>query len=213
MHDCRFIPIFAGTKNLGMLNVHEKILVSQIKAGDEKVYKYIYDHHYPVLCKVAFRYVQDVFVAENIVQEVIINLWNKRESIDIKVSLRSYLLVAVRNNCLTHLSSSTSQREVSFSNLSDMDMNTMEYILMDPSSKIDEVELYQMVEKVVGGLSEECRRVFVLSRVEHKSYEEIAHQLGISVNTVKYHMKNALATMRHELSAFMLFFIWAYLDI
>ncbi|WP_288507830.1 sigma-70 family RNA polymerase sigma factor [uncultured Bacteroides sp.] len=65
-------------------------------------------------------------------------------------------------------------------------------------------ELEEQIQQIINGLSEECRKVFILSRYEGKSHQEIAAELGISVNTVKYHIKNALNALREDLTDYIL---------
>ena len=65
-------------------------------------------------------------------------------------------------------------------------------------------ELENEIYKAIDKLPDECRRVFAKSRFEGKSYEEISQELGISVNTVKYHIKNALSFLQTELSKYLI---------
>ena len=75
----------------------ETLIVEQLKTGNEDAYQYIYDRHYALLCHVANGYVKDHFLAETIVGDTIFHLWEIRETLEISVSIRSYLLRAVRN--------------------------------------------------------------------------------------------------------------------
>ena len=79
------------------------LIVEQLKTGNEDAYQYIYDRHYALLCHVASGYVRDQFLAETIVGDTIFHLWEIRETLEISVSIRSYLLRAVRNRCINYL--------------------------------------------------------------------------------------------------------------
>ena len=81
----------------------ETLIVEQLKAGNENAYRYLYDHHYALLCHVANGYLKDQFLSETIVGDTIFHLWEIRETLDISVSIRSYLLRAVRNRCINYL--------------------------------------------------------------------------------------------------------------
>ena len=83
----------------------ETLIVEQLKTGNEDAYQYIYDRHYALLCHVANGYVKDQFLAETIVGDTIFHLWEIRETLEISVSIRSYLLRAVRNRLLSHRAS------------------------------------------------------------------------------------------------------------
>ncbi len=72
-----------------------------------------------------------------------------------------------------------------------------------PLGRLLEQELEGEIMNAIGRLPEECRKVFLLSRFEEKKYEEIATVLGISVNTVKYHIKRALNLLREDLGKYL----------
>lgn len=191
----------------------EGFIIKQLKEGDEIAYKYLYDHHYVVLCHIANQYVKDYFVAETMVGDVFFHLWEIRETLQISVSLRSYLIRAVRNQCINYLLSSKERTEISFSNLLSDGDSDMNYILTEehPLGSLLEQELENEVKKAIQNLPEECRRVFLKSRFEGKKYEEIAQELQISVNTVKYHMKNALSSLHKDLSNYLFAFFYLLL--
>ena len=185
----------------------ETFIIQQLKEGQDRAYRYVYDRHYQILCHVAAQYVHDDFLAETIVGDVIFHLWEVRETIEIKTGLRSYLMTSVRNRCLDYLKSQYNRHEVKMSatpGISD-DFPVLNYIKGDdyPLGHLLEQELEGEIMKAVDSLPEECGRVFRLSRFEEKKYEEIAHELGISVNTVKYHVKHALALLHEALGKYL----------
>lgn len=184
----------------------EKLIVDQLKRGNEEAYKYIYDHHYVLLCHVANQYVRDAFLAETIVGDVIFHLWEIRDSLNITTSVRSYLIRAVRNRCLDYINSEHEKKEVSFSGFVPQDMPEERYLQSDnyPLGTLLERELENEIRIAIRKLPAECRRVFEKSRFEEKKYEEIAAELNISINTVKYHIKNALALLQKELSKYLI---------
>lgn len=184
----------------------ERLIVDQLKRGNEEAYKYIYDHHYVLLCHVANQYVRDTFLAETIVGDVIFHLWEIRNSLNITTSIRSYLIRAVRNRCLDYINSEHEKKEVSFSGLVPQDMPEERYLQSDnyPLGTLLERELENEIRTAIRKLPPECRRVFEKSRFEEKKYEEIAAELNISINTVKYHIKNALSLLQKELSKYLI---------
>ena len=184
----------------------ETLIVEQLKTGNEDAYQYIYDRHYALLCHVANGYVKDHFLAETIVGDTIFHLWEIRETLEISVSIRSYLLRAVRNRCINYLNSEWEKREISFSSLMPDEITDDKMTISDshPLGTLLERELEEEIYKAIDKLPDECRRVFDKSRFEGKSYEEISQELGISVNTVKYHIKNALASLQMNLSKYLI---------
>ena len=184
----------------------ETLIVEQLKTGNEDAYQYIYDRHYALLCHVANGYVKDHFLAETIVGDTIFHLWEIRETLEISVSIRSYLLRAVRNRCINYLNSEWEKREISFSSLMPDEITDDKMTISDshPLGTLLERELEEEIYKAIDKLPDECRRIFDKSRFEGKSYEEISQELGISVNTVKYHIKNALASLQTNLSKYLI---------
>ena len=184
----------------------ETLIVEQLKIGNENAYRYIYDHHYALLCYVANGYLKDQFLSETIVGDTIFHLWEIRETLDISVSIRSYLLRAVHNRCINYLNAEREKREIAFSALMPDEITDDKIILSDshPLGILLERELENEIYKAIDKLPDECRRVFAKSRFEGKSYEEISGELGISINTVKYHIKNALASLHAHLSKYLI---------
>ena len=183
----------------------EALLVQQLKNGVDAAYKYLYDQHYQILCHVAAQYVKDDFLAETIVGDVIFHLWEVRETIEINTSVRSYLMTCVRNRCIDYLKSQYHKREVAHSDTGLRDFPVLQYVKDDdyPLGKLLEKELEDEIMNAINRLPEECRRVFNMRRFENRKYEEIAQELKISVNTVKYHIKHALALLHEDLGKYL----------
>lgn len=189
------------------MKITERIIIEQLKKGNEEAYKYLYRYHYALLCHIAREYVGDDFLAETLVGDVIFHLWEVHDTLDIQVSLRSYLVRAVRNHCMDYLSSKKERTEVAFSSF--LEEEEMCYLLSDdcPLGSLLEHELEEKIHHAIRNLPEICRKVFIKSRFEGKKYEEIATELNISVNTVKYHIKSALLSLRSELEKYLIILI------
>ena len=142
--------------------------------------------------------------AENIVQDVFLLLWEKREVLDIQVSLISYLFSLVKNRCLDYLRhqavADEYKQELSFK------LSSLE-ILNNTFSSDDNIE--KVVSDAINKLPERCREIFLKSRLDGKKYKEIADELNISVNTVENQMAIALKKLRLELKDYLplLFFL------
>lgn len=185
----------------------DKILLDQLHKGDEKVFKYIYTHHYSLLCRFANQFLKDLALSEEIVDDVIFYLWEHHEEIEITYSIRSYLIRAVRNRCLNELQSSNKREELRLSSfLSADNLEFLDTIFVEdthPLGSLLEKELEQQLRMCIEELPTECRTVFKKSRFEYKTYEEIANELGISINTVKYHIKNALSCLQQHFKEYL----------
>lgn len=187
-------------------------LIHSLKSGNNQAYKYIYDHHYVLLCKIAYEFLKDDFLAESIVDDIIFHLWEKRDTLEITTSLRSYLVQAVRNRCINYLNLEREKREVRFSVIDQQNEWINSVFPSDdyPLARLLENELEQEIRNAINRLPEECKVVFKKSRFEEKRYEQIAEELGISVNTVKYHIKNAISRLSADLSQYLLLLICCF---
>ena len=186
------------------MDVAELLIIERLKNGEEKAYKYLYDHHYVLLCKFANELLHDPFLAETIVGDLIFHLWEIREHIEINTSIRSYLMRSVRNRCYNHLQKEQERREISLSKLEEDNLDRYTHDDGHPLGLLLEHELENEISRSIASLGDECRRVFKMSRFEHKKNDEIATELGISVNTVKYHIKNALACLHKDLGKYLI---------
>ncbi|MBR1705399.1 MAG: RNA polymerase sigma-70 factor [Bacteroidales bacterium] len=182
------------------MDKEELRIVELLREGDERAYRYLYEEHYAILCEIASRLLHDDFLAETVVGDVFFHIWEIRQDLEIRTSIRSYLARSVRNRCLNYL---TSPSVRSTTTLEEDPVDG----LRDPGFPLGRLlysELEGEIGKAVGRLPEETRRVFRMHRFEGKKYQEIATELGISVNTVKYHIKRALSSLRTDLGRYLL---------
>jgi RNA polymerase sigma-70 factor (ECF subfamily) len=138
--------------------------------------------------------VREAALAEEIAQEVMLELWRRRESLQLEQTFRAYLIRSTRNRALNHI---RHQRIVAREAASAaIDPRT------SPSAE-DEVlglELERAVRDAIDGLPKNCREVFQLSREQGLKYAEIATVLEISIKTVEKRMGRALAELRERLA-------------
>jgi len=180
-----------------MINEREKSLILQLAAGEESAYRYLFETYYNSLCRVALLYVGDSFVAENLAGELFASLWEQRSTLNIRSSLRSYLFTAIRHRSLNYLQQAYTTQTVPLSEESVVTLLASSD--SSPLGLLIEKELEEKIIACINQLPPECRAVFNLSRIEQLPHEAIAKKIGISVNTVRYHIKNALAFLRKEL--------------
>lgn len=150
------------------------------------------------MCFFAIQYVKDQDTAREIVQEAFVNLWEKRQSIDTDKSPKSYLSTTVRNRCINYLRDHKKfdRQMIEFEGLdSYTDHFDQDHLVTD--------ELKKKIEAATAALPEKCREVFLLNRMEHMKYQEIADKLGISIKTVEAQMSKALKQMREKLAEYL----------
>ncbi|GGM94813.1 DNA-directed RNA polymerase sigma-70 factor [Dyadobacter beijingensis] len=159
----------------------------------EKGYELLFRTYYIPLCSHAARFVYNKEVAEDLVTEIFLNFWKKGLHTGITTTFRAYLFTAVRNRCFTYLRwefQKIRQEELDDDFRSDM---------LAPDHMMEMDELYMQVEQVIHALPPQCRKVFILSRFEGKSYQEIAAKLEVSVKAVEGHISKALTVLRRSL--------------
>ena len=136
-------------------------------------------------------------------------LWEKRHEALPVSSLKAYLLKAVRNHSIDYLRTQKNEQFLDLESVTSRcfvrEEDIFERYVME--------ELEAMISEKIALLPEECQKVFYLSRYENKSYAEIAEELNISINTVKYHIKNALSTLRKELGPYLLLILSVYFSL
>lgn len=156
----------------------------------------LYENYYSQLCLTAVRYVKDPKVAEDLVQDLFVDIWKKRENLNISSSLKGYLQRSTVNRSLNWIRAQRVQIEDIDSIKATSDNEA------DAQDEIEKSEVEAHISKVIDTLPEKCRLVFVLSRFEMMSYKEIGLKLNISTKTVENQISKALKILRHELKNF-----------
>jgi len=180
------------------VDLSEKEVLEKIQSGNESAYEMIFRTFYQPLCRYAYSFLEDREEAEEVVQSAFITVWEKRKSIDIQTSLKSYLYRMVRNGCLNVIKhEKVKQQHVAH------EMAVTEVSYESVTQKVYASELESKITEALKALPEQCRLVFQLSRFEELKYQEIADQLQISVKTVENHMGKALRIMREQLKEYL----------
>lgn len=168
---------------------------------DHKRFEQLFKAHFVTLCRFARQYVQDEDTAQDICQKVFIQLWQKREQIDPKQSIVSYLFTAVKNRCLNHIRDHKKYR----SKVLDLDLAQEEWSFQQ--DLFIEEELKASIAAALSELPEKCRKVFEMSRYQQMTYKEIAEELEISPKTVEAHMSKAIKSLRIHLKDYLLAYL------
>ncbi|HQH40197.1 MAG TPA: RNA polymerase sigma-70 factor [Bacteroidales bacterium] len=187
-----------------MLPEAEKYLVEAIRKGDYHSFEILFRTYYSVLCKYACSYVKVHELAEDIVSEIFVRLWEKPEGLNIEKSLKAYLFRCVRNSCLNFLLR-TKQRSAETDPETIKIINDLhcEMLQSDPLDSLLLDELHEKFREAIALLPPECARIFILSRENELSHKEIAQKLNISENTVKVQIYRALLKIREFLKDYL----------
>lgn len=175
-----------------MDNLSDPDLIKAIRDGNAEVFRRVFDSCYDGLCRYAFTMLKDFDQAEDLVQSIMVKLWERRESLEIKTSVRSYLFRAVYNQCLNQLEHNTIKKkyDVGVQRIPGLD---------EQQPDVFPQELEDRIKKAVDSLPQQCRLIFMMSRYEDMRYSEIAEKLDISVNTIQNQICKALKILKDEL--------------
>ncbi len=172
---------------------------ARIRRGDRRAFKALFHAHYEPLFRYAFRYVRSVEVAEDLVQDVFLDLWVRRASWHPRHSPKAYLFGAVRNQTLNHRRGlrARNQHAVRFEEAEDVlrDVPSAE----NPERALHGRELAGAAQRAIKELPSRRRHIFILSREHDLTYAEIAAVLSISIKTVETQMGRALRHLRQRL--------------
>lgn len=150
------------------------------------------------LCYFAQKYVKDLEVAREIVQESFIQLWEKRDYMDASRNIKSYLATSIRNKCLNYLR----DNKKFDANILQLE-NLLELTAEPEHDFLVEKELNNSIQIALDELPEKCKAIFVMNRYDNLKYKEIADKLGISVKTVEAQMSKALQHLRVKLAIYL----------
>lgn len=173
----------------------ETQLIEGLKKGDIQIFEYIFDMFYKSLCAYANKIVNDTDTAEELVQNVICNLWVKRKTIGLDKSIKSYLFQSVYNASLNYIR----RKEVEKKYIKEKYVQYLsEGLLLSSAYEISEYKEFQQkqLQRAIDSLPKKCREVLVLSRFSGLKNKEVAEELGVSINTVQKQLAIAMKKLR-----------------
>lgn len=173
--------------------------IKALQEGNQKVFGELFDTYYEALCRYAFSILKDSDETKDTVQKVFCKLWDQRLDLDIRTSLKSYLYRMTHNESLNYIHQQTNRGAINLEIVGAGSENTD-----DVNEHIMASDLQQAIDKALESLAPQCRKVFEMSRMEQRSYSEIANILQISVNTVENHISKALRIMRVALKDYLI---------
>lgn len=169
-------------------------LTALLKLSNKAAYNEIYDRYKWVLYLHALKRIRDREEAKDIVQDLFITLWDRREELDLKTHLSGYLYTAIRNRVIKLIA----HQKVESSYITSLkDVVNAAVCVTDHRARAN--SLAAIIEKEIEELPEKMREVFILSRKHHLSHKEISQQLGIEETTVKRQISNAIKILKVKL--------------
>ncbi|MBE8721935.1 RNA polymerase sigma-70 factor [Sphingobacterium pedocola] len=167
-------------------------ILLQIKQGDKAAFRLLYDVYAPLVFDLAHKLLKDTAVAEEIVQDCFVKLWGNREQIRIDQNIWPLIYVSAKRLCYNQLRHARVAKNY---------LKQVENIVVnDVQEKLDLRELEGQLEQSIAKLPKQQKTALQLSRMEGYSHQQIAHEMGISPNTVKNHITQGLKSLRKTLT-------------
>lgn len=177
--------------------MEQRELIKQLKEGREQAYEALFKTYYTELVMHANRYLYDFEAAKEVVQDLIVYIYEKRFNLDINSSLKAYLYRSVQNRCIN---------QINQSKIKDKYVN---YIKQKPRKEenpiemgIEASEVEAALFKAIGELPPKCRMIFKMNRFDGFSNGEIAERLELSKRTVETQITKALRILRDKLKKY-----------
>jgi RNA polymerase sigma-70 factor (ECF subfamily) len=182
----------------------EKILLQQLSENNEQALTQLYKAHWQNLFLSAYNVLKDKKACEDIVQEIFVQLWVRRQTLDIRQSLATYLTTAVRYQVYHHIRKAARRVTVPEEQVAHRQTSGCDERLLQK-------DLHGRVHEAVKELPEKCRLIYRLSREEQLTHKEIAHHLNISIKTVENQLTIALRRVRHCLEEYSIICVLLFL--
>jgi len=184
--------------------VTELETISRLKNGDRDVFEILFHDNYRNLVLYAKKFVIDTEISRDLVQDVFIYMWDKREKLNINRSLSSYLFRAVHNGCINHLKRESTKESYIRNFLLNINEGVYSTKASDDAHEVVvHKDLSERIELIVAELPEQCRNIFRMSRFKGLKNKEIADIYAISPRTVETQIYRALKVLKENLRPYM----------
>jgi len=171
---------------------NQKKLIKHLKKGNSLAYSYLVDLYYKELCNYATNLARDDFKSEDIVQSVIVRLWQQREKLNPNISIKNYLYKSVYNEFIDQY-----RKDLSISVLERKYIEGLDSFI-EVKEEDETKRLITLIEKEIEQLPNKCKETFLLSKKNGLTYREIAEYQNVSINTVEKQMVKAFSILRKK---------------
>jgi RNA polymerase sigma-70 factor (ECF subfamily) len=174
-------------------------ILNRLTRGDKSALQVLFNAYYTDLVRFGIKYIKSPEIAEELVQEVFINIWERHDSLNITSSIKSYLFTSVKYRAFNYLRLQMPKEKL---------LENVE--VLDTFANIEDYqvspELKKEVSKAIDSLPTKCRAILIMSKIDGKSHREIATELGVSEKTIENQitiafkkLRVALEPIRHNL--------------
>lgn len=176
---------------------NEAEALQRMTDGDMAAYRFLFDQHFPDLCNFLLIYLHSKELSEEIALEIFTYIWEKRQTLQIKATFKSFLYASAKNKAISLYRKE--QRNLFTS------IDSGQSISHEESSSphsMENTELREIINSAINKLPEKSRQIYLLAWEENLSHKEIAEQMGITPKTVENHVGIALRKLRESLNPY-----------
>lgn len=167
-------------------------IIKHIKRGDRKAFREVFDTYFDALAAFGYKFVSDITTVEDMVQEAFISFWEKRGDFDHIAAVKSFLYTSVRNKCLNYLKHKAVQKKHEPNLVYELESE------QHFTAHVIEEEIFNQLLAEIKNLPDAAREIMILALNGLKN-QEIADELGVSINTVKTQKKIAYSKLKDQL--------------
>lgn len=174
------------------MSSNESSLLLSIASGDELSYTRIVEKYWQKVLQHALSFVKSYAVAEELTQDIFIQIWEKRNKLSEVNSFENYLFIVSRNLIISHIRKKLTETD-------SLKAEKLQELFFKPDEQYEYQELVKIINEGAALLPEPRRSVFLLSRIEGRDTDYISKELGMATRTVRWHLLNALNFLRKYL--------------
>ncbi len=178
--------------NSQLTSSNESAILLKVAAGNELAYTLLVERHWQKVLQHAISFVKSYPVAEELTQDVFIQIWDKREKLSDVNSFDNYLFIVSRNLIISHIRKKLIETD-------SLKGEKLQELFFKPDEQYEFKELFEIINEGAALLPEPRRSVFLLSRMEGRDADYISKELGIATRTVRWHLVQALNFLRNYL--------------
>ncbi len=192
---------------------HNANIPSSLKENSKSDFERLFRSSYSRLVFYARGFMGDEAEAEDIVEDVFVDLWRRKDSVDFGEGIEGYLFRAVYTRCINALKARNvgQGRLTLLSQINERRMDTIKADSADPSISMENADLRRELESAIESLPEKCRIVFRMSYINDMHNDDIARVLDLSVRTVEHHIYLALRALRKKCRGIVRCLLFAFL--
>lgn len=174
-----------------MVLMDDKELIKALNNGSEAAMETLYKRYYGYLCQVAHYHLRDSEQVKDIVQDLMLDIWNRKETLLVTTTLKTYLTRALIYKINRHKQKHTTQEDID-----NVDLASSENVALEAK------ELAELIDTTIESMPARPKECFQMSRDEGLTYKQIAEKLNLSHKTVDHHITKAISILRTRLRSY-----------